>query len=274
MTTSPDERLEHVLASWDTGLYMAFLRPVTDALLKGAGIRSGLRVLDVGCGFGDPALDVATAVGPRGVVVGVDHDPKSLELARKRAAASGLANVSFEVGEAQALPFPDGSFDAVVSRLLVVYFPNPVPVLREMWRVLAPGGRVAVATWAMGDRNPLMNHPMDALRRHLPPSPPPPQPTDRMDTRDPRILQQALERAGFAEAAGALVPMSLAATTADAERYWEERRAGSPMSLQMLARLAPEQQAVAERDAVDSIRQLIAQGRATGEIAVASGRKP
>lgn len=108
-----------------------------------AGPRRGERFLDVGCGTGYLTRVVAPVVGPEGRVTGVDPSPAMVEYARGRAPA----NCDYQEGEGQDLPFPDGSFDAVLSSLAVHHIPEGerARALREMFRVLRPGGRLVVA---------------------------------------------------------------------------------------------------------------------------------
>ena len=100
------------------------------------------RVLDLGCG---PGI-VSAALAPSAQeVVAFDLTPEMLEKARQRCREAGLQNVRFDLGRAEQLPFPDGSLDAVVSRLTFHHFPDPQHVLGEMVRVTRPGGRIVVA---------------------------------------------------------------------------------------------------------------------------------
>jgi SAM-dependent methyltransferase len=108
-----------------------------------ARIRSGDRVLDVACGTGVLARAAASRVAPDGAVTGLDLNPGMLAVAARLG-----PTISWQQGTAQALPFPDGSFEAVVSQFGLMFFPDPVEALREMMRVLVPGGRLAVAVWA------------------------------------------------------------------------------------------------------------------------------
>jgi SAM-dependent methyltransferase len=116
--------------------------PFTRRLLEDAGIEEGMKVLDVGSGAGDVALLAAELVGPTGSVVGVDQDPGVLETASARAEASGLTNISFHTGDLRD-GVPDGDFDAVVGRLVLLYVPDPAKVLRGLLKHLKPGGVVA-----------------------------------------------------------------------------------------------------------------------------------
>lgn len=118
------------------------------ALLR---LRPGDRVLDLGCGTGHDALRLAERVGPDGSVVGVDSSAAMIETARRGAAETGLP-VEFHLGDATRLEFPDASFDAVHTERVLVHVPEPVRALREMVRVVRPGGRIVatdvdIGTW-------------------------------------------------------------------------------------------------------------------------------
>ena len=106
-------------------------------------LTAGARVLDVGCGPGTITLGLARAVAP-GEVVGVDMEPSQVERARALAAEQGVANVRFEVGRAEALPFPDGSCDAAFEHTILEHVADPLAVLREIRRVLRQGGLVGM----------------------------------------------------------------------------------------------------------------------------------
>jgi SAM-dependent methyltransferase len=108
-----------------------------------AHLRPGQDLLDVGCGPGTITLDFAGLVGP-GRVVGIDAVEEPLRIAREDAAAAGLTNVAFQVGDVYALGFDDGSFDVVHAHQLLQHLADPVAALVEMGRVCRPGGVVAV----------------------------------------------------------------------------------------------------------------------------------
>ncbi len=101
------------------------------------------RVLDVGCGTGVLAREAADRVGPEGRVTGFDLNESMLAVARQ-----ARPEIDWRQGDAAELPFDDASFDVVASQFMLMFVPDQAAVLKEMWRVLAPGGRLAVAVWS------------------------------------------------------------------------------------------------------------------------------
>jgi SAM-dependent methyltransferase len=108
-------------------------------------LEPGERVLDVGSGAGVDSLVAALMVGPRGSVTGLDMTPEMLDKARRGAAELGLENVTFVEGEAESMPFDDASFDVIVSNGVIDLIPDKDAVFGEIYRVLAPGGRLQIA---------------------------------------------------------------------------------------------------------------------------------
>jgi SAM-dependent methyltransferase len=125
------------------GLHVAALfRPWCPRLLDAAGVEPGQRVLDVACGTGVLAREAALRVGPAGHVAGVDPGRGMLAVAEELA-----PHVEWREATAESLPYPDESFDSVVSQFGLMFFSDRSQALREMNRVLKPGGRLAVAVW-------------------------------------------------------------------------------------------------------------------------------
>jgi arsenite methyltransferase len=105
----------------------------------------GKRVLDLGSGAGTDSLIASQMVGPTGRVTGIDMTPEMLATARAAAAEMGAENVTFVEAEAERLPFPDESFDVVVSNGVIDLIPDKDAVFAELFRVLEPGGRIQIA---------------------------------------------------------------------------------------------------------------------------------
>src|SRR2546428_1327239 len=167
-------------------------------LLDGADLRPGLRVLDLACGAGTPALAEARRVGPRGNVVGTDTSEAMLSLAREYAQEEGLANAEFRVADAGALPFEDGSFDRVTSGFGAMYFPDLSRALAETFRVLRPGGRLAWLVWGPFDQ-PFYRATAQIAMRHVGISELPPEAAQPFCFSGGGILQRAVEGAGVGE---------------------------------------------------------------------------
>jgi len=128
-------------------LWQAQLAPAHRALMALASPQPQEQVLDVACGTGLVALAAAERVGPRGHVLGTDISDRMVDAARQRAAQRGVHQLGFARMDAEQLALPDGGFDLALCALGLMYVPDPALALRELRRVLRPGGRVALAVW-------------------------------------------------------------------------------------------------------------------------------
>lgn len=126
--------------------------PAHERLLECAALVAGERVLDIACGTGLVSFAAARAVAPGGELVGVDLSGRMVELACRRADVRRVGNVRFRRMDAERLDLPEAHFDVVLCSLGLMYMPDPVGALREMRRVLRPGGRLAVAVWGEASR--------------------------------------------------------------------------------------------------------------------------
>ena len=131
-------------------------------------VPAGGRAVDVGCGFGDTAIELARRVGPQGYVLGLDCCDGFLEFGRRDAAAAGIGNIEFVEADVQTYPFA-GDFDLCFSRFGTQFFENPVAALRNMRRSLRPGGEMVMIVWRTIDDNPWLGLPKTVVREFLPP---------------------------------------------------------------------------------------------------------
>jgi SAM-dependent methyltransferase len=118
-------------------------RPSTQAFLERAGLRAGMRCVDLGCGGGEGTFDIAAMIGPSGSVVGIDMDEVTVALGRKSAAERGITTVDFRVGSVNDWDESE-SYDFVYCRCLLQHLSRPVDVLARMWAAVTPGGVLAV----------------------------------------------------------------------------------------------------------------------------------
>jgi ubiquinone/menaquinone biosynthesis C-methylase UbiE len=130
----------------------------------------GATVLDVGCGTGASAIPAAKAVGPTGLVIGVDLADQLLDRARKKAQQQGLSNVEFRQGDMENLGYPDGRFDAVISVFSVFFVPDMTKQVGELWRMVKPGGQLAITTWGPQAFEPAATAFWAAVKEHAPPA--------------------------------------------------------------------------------------------------------
>jgi ubiquinone/menaquinone biosynthesis C-methylase UbiE/uncharacterized OsmC-like protein len=142
---------DRAAGAYESG-WQAQLAPAHDLMLDMVAPQLGERMLDVACGTGLVSLRLAAAVSERGSVVGTDISERMAEAASSIAGRRGVRHVQFLRHGAEAMPFPDASFDAAVCALGLMYVPDPVGALCEMRRLLKPGGRVAVAVWGARQR--------------------------------------------------------------------------------------------------------------------------
>jgi ubiquinone/menaquinone biosynthesis C-methylase UbiE len=131
-------------------------------------LQAGAKVLDVGCGTGASALPAAEIVGPKGLVVGVDLSARMLDRARAKATERGLPNVEFHLADMTSLDYPDGHFDAVVSVFSIFFVPDMEGLVRALWRMVRPGGKLAVTTWGPRIFEPAYSRWQTAIKRERP----------------------------------------------------------------------------------------------------------
>jgi ubiquinone/menaquinone biosynthesis C-methylase UbiE len=129
------------------------IAPWVERTLALAAPRPGERLLDVACGTGAVTRRAAQVVGPGGQVVGLDLSPEMLAVARSVHRQEDGVTIEWREGTADSLPFADGGFDVVTCQLGLMFFPDRVAALKEMRRVLAPDGRVALMTWGLLEKS-------------------------------------------------------------------------------------------------------------------------
>jgi SAM-dependent methyltransferase len=170
---------------------------ISERLVELAGVEPGSRVLDVACGYGEPALTAAKRVGADGSVVASDISPEMMAFGRERAAAAGIDNLEFVESDASSLNFPPDSFDAAISRWGIIFEPDGEAALAGIRGFLRPGARMAISSWGTPDRVPMLAIPMMTVMQRLGVDPPPPGTPGPLSRPTPEAIGGLLEAGGF-----------------------------------------------------------------------------
>lgn len=201
-----------------------WLGEATERMLDATKVGTGSRVLDVAAGAGGQTILAAQRVGPAGRVLATDISPTILTYAAKAAADAGLGNVDTLEADGEALDVLDpGSFDAAISRLGLIYFPDQQQALAGMRRALRPGGRLAAIVYSTADRNEFFSIPVSIIRRRANLPPPLPGQPGPFSLGRQGALEEALTTAGFTEVSVDTVPAPLRLpSAADCVRFERE----------------------------------------------------
>jgi SAM-dependent methyltransferase len=204
-------------------------RPVTDAMLAATAPRAGERVLELACGPGGTGLAAAALVAPGGEVVLSDVAAEMTAIAAARAAEAGVPNVTTRVLDLEHIDEPDGAYDVVLCREGLMFVLDPARAAGEIARVLAPRGRVAIATWGPRERNPWLGIVLDAVAEQTGHPVPPPGIPGPFSLSDPAELVTVLSGAGLADVAATEVAVPLRAATF-AEWWGRTTALGGPVA--------------------------------------------
>ena len=158
--------MSYLAESYERFMVPSLFAPWSSHLIQRANPQPGERVLDIACGTGIVARNVAPRVGSHGIVIGLDVDPDKISVARAAAERYHLA-IEWHVSPAERLPFPDENFDLVLCQFGLMFFSDRHAALKEMHRVLRTGGRVVLSVWQGLDRHPFYQTLHDVSQRHL-----------------------------------------------------------------------------------------------------------
>jgi SAM-dependent methyltransferase len=254
----------------------AFTRGATEALLEAAQLHPGQRVLELACGVGDPALSIAGEIAPSGRVTATDLGPGMMSLAEELARKKGLSNIEFREANAEALPFPNESYDVLTCRFGIMFFPDLPRALRECLRVLKPGGRTVFVAWGKKEQ-PFATTTAGIILKHLPVPPPPPDPDgpSLFMFGERGRLRRALEAAGFA---GVHEEERIVAGRwqLSLEEYWEQFTEVAAPFRPLLDQLTPEKRARAKEESLTTLKKFW-NGKELNmplEIVIGSGTRP
>lgn len=195
-------------------------RPVGEAMIERLDPRPGQKILDIAAGPGDTGFVAAKLVGDEGRLISTDFSVEMVEVARERARQLGVTNVEFKQMDAEAMDLPDDAVDAALCRWGFMLMLDPAAALRETRRVLRPGGRLALATWAGPEANPWVTLVgMAMIQEGFPPQGDPLAPGGIFSLSSPETIRELASTAGFSEVEVVEVPITWA--HADFDRAWE-----------------------------------------------------
>lgn len=201
-----------------------WLRQATETMLDMAEIGPGSRVLDVAAGAGGQTIAAAECVRPSGYVLATDISSNILEFASEAARQASLSNVQTQVMDGESLEeLQEGSFDAVISRVGLIYFPDQQKALTGMHRALKQGGRIAAIVYSTAENNKFFSIPVSIIRRRAQLPPPLPGQPGPFSLGGPGVLEEVYGRAGFREVRTQIVPSPLhLSSAAECVRFEQE----------------------------------------------------
>ncbi len=251
-----------------------WLGPATEGMLEAARVAPGSRVLDVAAGAGGQSIAAARRAGRTGSVVATDISPRILEFAVAAARDAGQTTITTVEADGERLDrFPDRSFDAVISRLGLIYLPDQLAAVRGIRRVLRDGGRFAAVVYATADRNEFFSIPVSIIRdRAQLPAPQPGQPGP-FSLGDPERLAGLLEEGGLSEVRVETVPTPLLLASAEECVRFERESFGALH--QMLSGVPEEERAAVWDDITHALTRFEDSGGFAGpcELLVVSGTR-
>jgi SAM-dependent methyltransferase len=223
-----------------------WLGQATETMLDMAEVGPGSRVLDVAAGAGGQSIAASKRVEPSGYVLATDISSNILQFASETARQEGLGNVETRVMDGESLEeLEEESFDAVISRVGLIYFPDQQKALTGMRRALKPGGRIACVVYSTAENNKFFSIPVSIIRKRAQLPPPLPGQPGPFSLGGVGVLEEAYQRAGFREAETRMVPSPLRLSSA-AECVRFERESFGALHQMMSGLSQPERESVWE----------------------------
>jgi SAM-dependent methyltransferase len=245
------ERWERSARGWaaQRAAFQAAAEPVSQWLVERVDPQPGLRILELAAGPGDTGLRAAELLHPMGTLILSDVSEAMIEVAKARARELGISNVEFKVMDAEWIDLPTADVDGVLCRWGYMLLADPLAALRETRRVLKPGGTVALAAWSGPEDNPWSSVPNEELTKLGVLEPPDPSAPGQFAWRDPAVIADALEEAGFVLAEIDQVDFTFRYPSLD--DWWDAVLDLSVALHDAVARLTPQQRDDL-RDAIDA----------------------
>ena len=227
METHLEEIKEQQKASWNKfssgwkkwdDLMMEFLKPYGNSIIEKLHLSGNENALDIASGTGEPALTIAQLL-KSGKITLTDLSEDMLTVAQENAAKKGITNSAIQTCDVCELPFDDNSFDTISCRFGFMFFPDMQLATREMYRVLKPGGRIAVSVWDTPDKNFWVTAIGGTINKNMQIPPPPPEAPGMFRCAPTGLIKNLFEQAGLKNVTESATSSQLNVRTADT--YWE-----------------------------------------------------
>ena len=252
-----------------------WLGSATELMLEMALIKEGDRVLDVAAGTGQQSLAAARRVGPKGSVLATDISGNILEFAAATAQEAGISNLETRVMDGESISdLPENFYNAVISRVGLIYFPDKQKALTGKLRTLKPGGKISAITYSTPENNKFFSIPVTIIRRRAKLPPPLPGQPGPFSLGSPGVIEQEFEKAGFKNIEVQVQPAPLRLSSAAECVRFEKESFGALH--QMLANLSQEECRETWQEIEEALKQFEnSSGHFIGpcELVIASGEK-
>lgn len=281
---SSDEKEKDVLREWresapywakHAGVVRAMFAPITCALIEAGRISEGQFVLDVAGGAGEPSISLSSVVADSGSVIFTDAVAEMITTARAEARDRGLTNIEFRQCIAESLPFLSNTFDAVVCRLGVMLFPEPVAAIHEALRVVKSRRSVSYAVWSSKTSNPFFHVVMDVVSRYIESPPEDPNAPGAFRFAERGKLARVLADAGATDVTEQLLEFELEAPLTPAA-FWALRVELSDTLRAKVAQLSQDNLRRVEQEVAEAGERFFVSGQMKfpGQVLVVTGVKP
>ncbi|HEV7333629.1 MAG TPA: class I SAM-dependent methyltransferase [Flavisolibacter sp.] len=251
-----------------------WLGKATNRMLEMAEISTGDKVLDIAAGAGEQSITAARRVGPEGYVLATDISSNILEFAKRMAQEAGISNIETAVMDGENLTLEDETFDAVISRVGLIYFPDQQRALREMLRVLKPGGKVAAIVYSTPEKNKFFSIPVSIIRTRAKLPPPLPGQPGPFSLGAAGVIEKAISDAGFSNVKSEFIDSPLELSSAKECVRFENESFGALH--QMMSGLSDREKDSVWEEIEKELRQFETDSGFIGpcEMVVAVGEKP
>lgn len=251
-----------------------WLGKATDKMLEMAGVSTGQHILDIAAGAGEQSITAAKMTGSSGHVLATDISANILEFAKEMADKAGLRNIETRVMDGENLALGDETLEAVISRVGLIYFPDQQKALKEMWRVLKPGGKVAAIVYSTPEKNKFFSVPVSIIRNRAKLPPPLPGQPGPFSLGAEGTIEKVFSQAGFVDVRSELVPSPLLLSSAKECVRFERESFGALH--QIMSGLSDKERQSVWKEIESELQKFESEDGFAGpcELIVAVGKKP